>query len=372
MFNKQIKLFRLFGFEINVHTSWIIIMFLVTWSLAKGVFPNYYEDFSYATYWWMGIIGALCLFMSVIVHELCHSLVAWRFGMPVRGITLFLFGGAAQIEDEPPNPRAEFLMAIAGPLASIALGGLFYLAYLTAKSSGWPLPVEGILGYLWSINLILAAFNMLPAFPLDGGRVLRAALWQAKHSLRSATRIASKIGSFIAFLIMFGGIIFLFYGAFLSGLWWLFIGMFLNTVSQASYQQLLVRRSLEGEKVRDFMIVDPVTVEPSVTIKDLVDNYIYKHHFKLFPVVENGKLLGCITTHEVKDTPREEWKQRTVGELAKPCSANNSIGPNEDAISALSIMSKNLNSRLIVLEDNRLEGIITLKDLLEFISLQLD
>ena len=192
MFGKRMRLFKIFGFSVNIDASWFILAIFIIWSLAKGVFPEYFKGLSSKTYWWMGAGGAFGLFASIIFHELCHSIVAVRYGLPMKGITLFIFGGVAEMSDEPPSPKAEFLMAIAGPVSSVVLGLVFYLIYFAGQRWGWPMPVNGVFSYLTWLNFVLAGFNMLPAFPLDGGRVFRSILWGAKRDLRWAT-ICSRI-----------------------------------------------------------------------------------------------------------------------------------------------------------------------------------
>lgn len=372
MFGKSITLFKLFGFEVKIDISWLVIALLITWTLAKGSFPHYYEGFSNSTYWVMGILGALGLFMSIIFHELSHSLVARKFGLPMKGITLFIFGGVAEMTEEPQSPKVEFFMAIAGPISSIVLGlGLFAVRFL-GEGLGWSKPVLGVISYLALINLILAGFNLLPAFPLDGGRVLRSVLWGMKDNLKWATRIASSIGSAFGIVLILIGALSVFMGNLVGGVWWVLIGMFMRGAAQMSYQQLIVRRSLEGEKVRRFMVSDPVTVSPSLSVEDLVEDYIYKYHYKLFPVVEDGKLLGCVTLNQVKEIPKEERHQHTARELARNCTEDNTVGPDEDAMKALSIMNKTKSSRLMVVDGDRLLGLIALKDMLEFLSLKVD
>lgn len=372
MFGKQITLFKLFDFKIRIDASWIIIAVLITWSLAKGVFPHYYKDLPEATYWWMGGAGALGLFASIILHELCHSLVARRFGLPIRGITLFIFGGVSEMEEEPPSAKAEFFMAIAGPISSILIGFALYGTFLAIQKAGWPVSVAGVINYTAQINWILAGFNLVPAFPLDGGRVFRSILWLWKGNLRWATRIAAQIGSGFGFFLSVVGILFIIRGTFVSGIWMLLIGMFLHNASQVSYKRLVILRILGGETVRRFMKTDPVAVPVSTSITDLVENYVYKYHFKMFPVIKNDKLVGCVSTREVKTVPREKWSQRTVEELARPCSSTNTISLNTEAVKALSIMSQTGNSRIMVAEGHRLVGIITLKDLLQFLSLKMN
>ncbi len=372
MFGKSFTLFKLFGFKVRIDVSWLIIAVLITWTLATGLFPRYYKDLPAPVYWWMGVAGALGLFFSIVFHEFFHSLVARRFGLPMKGITLFIFGGVAEMSEEPENAKTEFMMAIAGPLSSIALGVIFYGIFRASAAAGWPKPVQGIFGYLSYINLLLAAFNLLPAFPLDGGRVLRSALWKWKGSLRWATRKAAGIGSLSGLLLIILGVANVLSGNFVGGIWWFLIGMFLRYAAQSSYQQVLIRKALEGTPVRSIMRKDPVTVPPSLTIGEFVENYIYKYHFKMFPVLEDGKLAGCITTRQVKDVPRQEWGRRRVGEIVSHCSNENSVSPEYDAVKALGLMSRTGNSRIMVVENGQLVGIISNKDLLRHISLKMD
>ncbi len=371
MFGKRITLFRLLGFEVHVDLSWLIIAVLVTWSLARGLFPYEFKDLDPVTYWWMGIGGAAGLFFSIVFHELCHSLVARRFGLPMKGITLFVFGGVAEMSDEPSSPKAEFLMAIAGPLSSILLG--LMLSLVTVLVEGiLSAPAAGVIDYLATINFILAVFNLLPAFPLDGGRVLRAALWQWKKNVRWATRIAANIGSGFGILLILVGIFNVITGQIIGGIWQFMIGMFLRNAAQMSYQQVLIRKALEGETVQHFMKKEPVSAPSSLSLKDLVENYIYNYHFKMYPVIESGTLIGCITARQVKDVPRDQWALRTVGDVASRCSMDNTIGPEADALKALAVMSRTGNSRLMVVDNGQLVGIITLKDIMGYISVKLE
>ena len=372
MFGRGVTLFRLFGFEVKVDFSWLIIATLITWSLARSVFPAYFGSLTSATYWAMGVVGAAGLFLSVIIHEFSHSLVARRFGLSMKGITLFIFGGVAEMAGEPPNARAEFFMAIAGPAASVVLSGIIYGVTVLGGVANWPSPVIGVLSYLWVINLVLAAFNLVPAFPLDGGRVLRSLLWGYSKRLTWATRIASRIGSGFGFLLMLLGVLFFIRGDLVGGIWWFLIGMFVRSASTGSYQQLLTKQVLAGHPVRQFMQENPIAVPYQISIEQLVEDYVYKHHFKMFPVLEGERLVGCITTRQIKELPRSEWNQHTVKELSSGCSKENTISPDADATEALSQMHRTHNSRLMVVEGDRLVGIIALKDLLEFLSLKVD
>jgi Zn-dependent protease/predicted transcriptional regulator len=372
MFGHSYRLFKLFGFEVKVNPSWLIIAVLIVWSLAQGTFPHYFKNLSTAMYWWMGVAGAIGLFLSIVVHELSHSLVAKIFGLPIKGITLFIFGGVAEMSDEPPSAKSEFFMAIAGPLASIVIGVFFFAFNFVTKSELLSRPIHGVIAYLGFINILLAGFNLLPAFPLDGGRVLRSGLWAWKKNLRWATLVSSRIGSgFGIALIVLGGLSFI-TGNFVSGIWWALIGMFLYSASRMSYRQLLMRRALEGETVSSFMNKDPVTVSPSISLDELVRNYVYKFHFKMFPVVDHSMLIGCVTTSEIKNIPQAEWRNHTVGELAATCSSENTIAPDDDAVKALQVMNRNNNGRLMVTQNGQLVGVITLKDLLKFFSLKVE
>lgn len=372
MFGSRITLFKLLGFEVRIDISWIIIAVLIVWSLAQGVFPLYDKTLSPLTYWLLGVGGAIGLFASIIFHELSHSLVARRFGLPMRGITLFIFGGVAEMDDEPSSPKAEFLMAIAGPLASIGIGALC-LGLLSLIRGIWPRPSELILNYLGTINLILAAFNLLPAFPLDGGRVFRSLLWRWKGDVRWATRVASQVGSGFGLFLIFLGVFSVLGGGLVGGIWWALIGLFLRSASKMSYQNVLVRSALEGESVKRFMKTDPVTVSGDTTVDHLVEDFIYKYHYKMFPVINDSRPLSCVSINDVKSVPREEWDHHTVKELAKPCSTDNTISMDEDAIKALTVMNKTGSSRLMVVDHGgKLIGMVAMRDLMRFLALKLD
>jgi Zn-dependent protease len=372
MFERRVTLFKLLGFQVRIDPSWLILAVLITWTLAQGVFPAHYRNLSHASYWWMGVAGALGLFSSIVFHELCHSLVARRYGLRMKGITLFIFGGVAEMDEEPSSPKVEFLMAAAGPLSSILLAFGFYCVSVAGTRAGWPPQINGTVHYLALINGMLAAFNLIPGFPLDGGRVLRSILWGWTGNLRWATRIASQIGSGFGTLLFVLGIFNVLVGNMVGGLWWFLIGMFLRNASRMSYQQLLTRRAFEGEPLKRFMNRDPVTVPASLSVAALVDDFIYRHHFKMFPVVEDGSLIGCVGTSEVKGIPREQWGSLTVGEIATKCSSENTIGPDADALSAIFAMNRTGSSRLLVVEGGRLVGIVSLRDMLKLLSLKLD
>ena len=372
MFERKLPLFTLFGFKISIDITWFVLAVLIAWSLAKGVFPRYFAGLSNTTYWWMGAAGALGLFVSIIFHEFCHSLIARQFNLPMKGITLFIFGGVAEMSKEPENAKSEFFMAIAGPISSAVLAGIFFLFYTAGKAVNLPVPVNGVLMYLGWLNIILAGFNMVPAFPLDGGRVLRSILWYAKGDLRWATRISSGLGAAFGLFLMILGVISFIGGNFIGGLWYFLIGMFIKNASQMSYRQLLVKNALMGEPISRFMAAEAVTVPPSIMVSDLVEDYFYKYHYKMFPVTEDGTLKGCVTTKQIKELSKEQWATTKVSDIAQPCSEGNTVSPEADSMNALSLMNSTGNSRLMVVEGNKLLGVISLKDMLKFMALKLD
>jgi Zn-dependent protease/predicted transcriptional regulator len=372
MFGRPVSLFNIFGFEIKADISWLILAALVTWSLASGLFPEYYKDLSPASYWWMGAAGAAGLFLSIIFHELAHSLVARNYGVSMKGITLFIFGGVAEMEDDPSNPRAEFFMAIVGPLSSAAISLFLFLIIFLGKERGWPVTINGVLAYLAWLNIVLAVFNLVPAFPLDGGRVLRSVLWRWKKNLRWATAIATRIGSGFGITLIILGVISIFMGNLVGGLWWFMIGLFIRSAAQRSYQQLLARGLFHAKKVKDLMVKNPLMVSRSISLTEFVNEYVYKHHFQMYPVLSLGRLTGCISVNQVAAIPREEWSTQTVGGIALPCNEGTTVGPEEDANKALAIMNRTGNSRLMVVDGDQLVGIIALKDMLTLLSLKME
>jgi Zn-dependent protease/CBS domain-containing protein len=370
VFGRSIHLFTIFGFAVRLDPSWFIMAVLWTSTLAND--NGMFKGFSPAVRWGMGAAGTLGLFASVVVHELAHSLVARRFGISMRGITLFIFGGVAEMSSEPPSPKAEFWVAAAGPAMSFAIGFAGLGVSSLGRIGDWPPALMAVVSYLALANLVLALFNLVPAFPLDGGRIFRSILWRWKGSLRWATLVSSRIGSGFGFLLIAGGVLLVIQGNW-SGLYLFLLGLFVRNAAQMSYQQLLLRRAFEGEPVSRFMQPNPVTVPRQISIGELVQDYIYRYHHKLYPVLDDsGRLIGCVTTRQVKAMPKDEWDNTTVGALAGQCSPENTVRPDTDALAALSAMSKTGASRLMVAEGDQLLGILTLKDLLRFFSLKME
>jgi Zn-dependent protease/CBS domain-containing protein len=355
---------------LRIDLSWLFIAVLLTWSLAAAYFPHARPGLEEGTYLVMGVVGMLGLFASVVLHELGHALVARKYDLPIRGITLFIFGGVAEMTEEAKSAKAEFFVAIGGPVVSLVLALLF-----RGADAFLPLPgaVAGVVAYLGLINTVVLVFNLIPAFPLDGGRVLRAALWHFGKSMRRATRIASSIGSGFGWILIAMGVLQLLAGSLIGAIWWALLGMFLRGAATGTYQQLQLRRLLEGEPVRRFMKTDPVAVRDDLSLKDLVEDYVYRHHFKTFPVVDaNQQLLGSVTTRQVRDIPREQWDEKTVREVMQEVNVENTLHPEDDAMRALSVMNQSGQSRYLVVEDGTLKGILSLKDLMEFFSLKVE
>lgn len=370
MFGESFSLFRVLGFEIRANVTWLFLALLVTWSLAAGFFPFVYPDLAPLTYWAMALVGMLGLFFSLLFHELSHSVVARAYGLPVRRITLFLFGGVAEMEAEPKEPRIEFWMAIAGPIASVVLGIAFYLLAVTMAAVGFPEHVAGVARYLGFINMLLAIFNMVPGFPLDGGRVLRATLWQLKGDIRWATRWATRMGQGFGLLLVALGLASFIAGNFVGGMWWFLIGLFVHAAAGASYQQLLTQQALAGRTVRRFMTADPVSVPADLSVEDFVNDYLYHHNFDRFPVVRGERLLGSIGLAEVREVARDDWGRTRVGDVCQQRIQENTIEADMKADEALNRMQQTRSVRLMVTEGERLVGMLVLKDLLRFLDVR--
>lgn len=373
VFGQRLTLFQLFGFHVRVDLSWVLLAILITWSLAVGYFPAVMPGLAPITYWWMGVAGLIGLAFSIVVHELAHSLVARRFDMPIRGITLFVFGGVAEMTEEPASAKGELLMAIAGPLTSFALAGLlFLLASAGGALAGADNPAVAVIGYLALLNAVLAIFNMVPAFPLDGGRVLRAALWGWKKDIVWATRIAAGAGTLFGMLLVAFSLYNLLAGNVVGAIWWFLIGFFVQGAAASALQGQLARSALSGQPVRRFMRRDAVAVSPALTIERLVDEYFYRYFFKTLPVVENDRLVGVVAIDDVKTVGRAAWSTVSVAEVMEPVEADSTVSPDADSASALAQMQRAGKSRLLVASGGRLVGILSLRDLLNYLSVRFD
>lgn len=365
MFGARHKIMTLAGFEVRVDASWFILALLVTWSFATMVFPGEVPGLSSLAYWTMGALAALGLFMSIVLHELAHSLVARSYGMEMKGITLFIFGGVAEMGSEPPSARAEFNMAIAGPIASLIIAaGFKALAFLLPS----PAPFS-VFSHLAVINLALAIFNMVPAFPLDGGRALRAYLWGRHDDLMRATKTAAKLGQRFGVGLILVGAFFLLTGAGIGALWWGLIGLFVHMIAKAELTRLQTKAVLEDLKVRDLMSADVEVVAPTLLISDFLQNHAYQSFHDMYPVVEGSQLVGAVTVRALSRIAQQDWPQTKIETVMIAVSDENCITPSSSAFDAIKRLQENGASRLLVVENGQLIGIIVLKDLLKPLSI---
>ncbi|PTQ13300.1 site-2 protease family protein [Sphingomonas oleivorans] len=372
MFIYRVRLFSLFGFKVYMDASWLLLALLIVWSLALGVFPSLVPGYRMSIYVWMGIAAAAGLLLSIVLHETAHALVARRLEMPIRDITLFIFGGVAEMEGEPTSARGELLMAAAGPVTSAALGLLLMMGSGVAMAVGGFAPAAAVLGYLGTLNWLLAIFNLIPAFPLDGGRMLRAMLWSWRKDFASATRIAAGSGQIFGLILILIGLLQFLRGAVLNGVWLFLIGLFLRGAASLANQEMLTRKILGGEPVSRFMTPNPISVPPDLSIQNLVDDYIYRHHHGSFPVTRDGRLVGCIGTADITMLDRSDWSRRTVAEQMRRCGEDEITTPDTDALQAMAKMSRTKPSRLFVTDGDRLVGVLSLRDLVEFLRVKLE
>lgn len=346
------------GIDIDVNVSWLIILVLLTFSLAVTWFPATVPGQAAPTYWVLGFIAALLLFVSVLLHELAHSLVARARGLPVKSITLFIFGGVSNLQQEPQSPGVEFQVAIVGPLTSLVIGGI---AYFIGVAIGHAAPlVAATLGYLGIANLLLGVFNLIPGFPLDGGRVLRSILWQASGSLRKATRQASLVGQVIAYLFILWGVWQFFTGDFIGGLWIGFIGWFLLQAAQAANSQVMLESVFKGVTVGQLMSPPPLTTPANISLQQLVDTYILPQGIRSVPVVRDDELVGLITLADIRKMPREQWAQTPVGYVMIPLERLHIVRPQQSLNDVLPLMATHdVNQLLVVDEAGRLVGMLS-------------
>ena len=357
---------RIFGISIRIDYTWFVVFALVAGSLGVRYFPSAYSGWSSVTYWLMGVITALIFFCSVLAHELSHSLVSKARGVPVQSITLFIFGGIARISDEPKSPGSEFWMALAGPATSAGIGIVFGTLYLAIGRGKTPL--AALAAWLFYINLLVAGFNLIPGFPLDGGRVLRSIIWRITGNLRKATRIASNVGRGVAYLFILWGIWTALSGNLLGGIWMAFIGWFLVNAASSSYRQLTMREMLQGVKVSQVMMSDCPRLPKGLTIRELVDGYILRTTSRCFPVVDSGSVLGIITLNSVKEIPRDQWETMKVEEAMTPFDKLRTVRTDDDLYTVMRQMTEDGVNQLPVVEDGQLMGIVARDNLVGFIN----
>jgi len=368
MFSRAVKIFTLQGFEVKVDPSWLLIAALITWSLGSHAFPQFLPGLTPIEYFSMAVFAMLGFFGSLLLHEMSHSVVARRYGVGIKGITLFVFGGVAELEDEPKTAGAEFWIALAGPAMSFALSVGFWLTAGIGRAIGVPDSITTILSYLASINLILGLFNLVPAFPLDGGRVLRAYLWDRHGDILKATETAAKSGAVFAYTLMILGLLALFGGQQVSGLWQILIGGFLLMAARSSYQQQLLKSTFGGETVASLMSTDVRTAEPSLMLSQLVDQTLLPARVSFVPVVDDEVLLGYVDTEIIAGIDQENWSNTSVGDVFITLDAANCVTPETPAIDLLTRITETGRRKFLVARDGRLLGVVTLSDLTGFLG----
>ncbi|MDM8001249.1 MAG: site-2 protease family protein [Dehalococcoidia bacterium] len=370
MVSGGIPIGRFFGITVRLHWSWFIMFGLITWILASQYFTGVeeYEDWSVATRWIVGAVTSILFFASVLAHELAHSLMAKATGLNVSGITLFIFGGVSQLTEEPRSPGTEFRLAIVGPLTSLVIGGACWGIFFATRDS--VSPVAGIAFWLGYINIVLAGFNMIPGFPMDGGRVLRSIVWWRSRNLRSSTRIASLIGRGVGYLFIFGGLALIFAGFWSNGLWLALIGWILENAAVGSYRQIAIQDILQGHKVHEVMNRDCQAVPASLTVEQLVNDHFLTSGRRCFPVVDFGRVLGLVTVHNVRIVDRKYWPVRSVREIMTPIDKVKQVRPDDDLSSVMSLLTDEDVNQLPVVQDHNIVGMVARDNLLSFIHLR--
>jgi Zn-dependent protease len=361
--HRTLSLGRIIGIPIELDYSWFLIFALLTWSFAVSYYPAEFTDWSTSLYWFTGAATAIMLFVSVLIHELGHSVIALGYKIPIRSITLFIFGGVAQIESEPPKASAEFWIAIAGPVTSTLLALFFFLFQPLLNQST---PLYGLVKYLASINLLLALFNLIPGFPLDGGRVFRAFVWWITRSLRKATLVAANLGRFIAFLFIFVGFWQMFSGNFGNGLWIAFIGWFLESASSAQLRQQVVHEALKGHTVGDAMSRSFAEIASNVSLQQLIHDHILLTGQRTFIVKSDGKVVGLLTLHQIKQVPRTEWSTTQVADIMIPDTGIKKVRPDAELWECFSMMNRDGVNQLPVMENGHILGMLSREDVINF------
>jgi Zn-dependent protease/predicted transcriptional regulator len=359
---------KLAGIDIYINYSWIIILVFLTWSLATGWFPAFYPGWSSALYWITSLIASILLFLSVLLHELAHSLVARRRGLRVKNITLFIFGGVSNIEQEPQSPGVEFQMTVVGPLTSLVLGGIFFLLLLPLR--GVNTPVAAILGYLGLTNLLLGVFNLLPGFPLDGGRVLRSIIWRATGNLHRATRAAVIVGEVLAYLFILFGLWLFFIGDILDGIWFGFIGWYLLSAARSANTQDMLQTMLRGVKVTEVMTPSPPTVPANISLQRLVDEYFLPQGLRSALVTQADLLTGLITLGDIRHVAREEWPNTPVGQAMIPLERLHVVAPDQNLNEVLPLMVDGDVNQLPVLQDGHVVGVMSREALMRYLEVK--
>jgi Zn-dependent protease/predicted transcriptional regulator len=361
---------KAFGISLRLHYSWFFIFALITWALTAVYFPSTYPNWSLSMKIGAGLLTSFLFFGSVLLHELCHSLVALREGIQIQSITLFFLGGVSQMTGEPKTAGDEFRMAAAGPFCSLVLGGIFLGVYFALRGTATPAFQFGaaITYYLGFINILLGVFNLIPGFPLDGGRVLRSIIWGRTRNLQRATKIASNIGRAFGFLFILGGIYLIFTGNFFNGIWLALIGWFLESAAVGSYRQQLLQEMLKGHTAGEIMSQDCMVVPPDITIERLVNENMLTSGRRCFPVVSNGHVEGLMTLNNVRAVQREAWRTTQVRQAMTLFEKVKSVSPNEDLSTVLQLLTQNDINQVPVVLENKVVGIVARDNIINFIN----
>ncbi len=369
MFPARIRLFSLLGFRVSIDISWFFLAFYLVLTLSTRYFPSEVPHQGMRAYLVMGVAGALGLFLSIILHELAHAVVARSFGLPIGGITLFIFGGVAELRQEPTTPRSEFWVAIVGPIASIVIACACYATGIGTAAAGWE-TVTSVLDFLAITNTVLALFNLVPAFPLDGGRVLRSIIWWRTGNLRRATRIASMFGTIFGMLLVLSGLSQIVSGNTMGGTWQLLIGIFLAAAASQSRNQTDTALNLKGVSVADLMDRAPLVAGPDVTIDRLVSDYISRLNRKFIIVAEDGQAIGYVGPEQIKQVPQSQWHDTYVRTIAARFTHDTVVSPAAPAFEALRKIQSNGVGHLAVLEGAKLAGTVSDANFVNYLSVR--
>ena len=358
------------GIPVRIHYTLWLVFILIAWSLAYGYMPRQYPGLSAVTYWAIGIASAVILFVSVLIHELSHSYIAKKNGLPIARITLFFFGGVSEMTEEPQDPRLEVRMAAAGPLMSFVIAGVLGALWYVFTFAKAPVGLTATLGYGALINAVLGAFNLLPAFPLDGGRVFRGTLWKRSGNLVRSTRNATRVSEVFSLLMMFGGFAAIIFGDFVDGLWIVVLGWFIRSGAETSLKQTIMGEALAGVMVGDIMTRNVLTIPPNMTVQQLITDYFLVQPHGGYPVTQDGQILGLVTLQNVRSIPKDERNTETARQVMLPSDPKITVKPTISALDAMHKMARERLGRLLVTDNGRLLGIVTRGDLMRSIQMR--
>ncbi len=367
MFGGSFRVARVFGIDIEIHFSWLFILGILAWALSEGFFPAEYKGWATSTYWVVGTVAAVLLFLTVLIHELAHALVALRKGVEVPRITLFIFGGVSHLARQPRTAGEEFLISAAGPLTSVLIAlvtGALYYFFSTRNEQA-----QALFAYLAVVNVILAIFNTLPGFPLDGGRVLRSIVWKKTGSFRRATRVAGGVGQAFGYGIVVLGLLLFFTGNPANGIWFALIGWFLLTAARGESESVQLDAMLAGLTARDVMREQWVNVSPAASIEDVVDEHMLSGAERCVIVAREGAVLGLLTVSDIRKVPRGEWRNTPAQRVMTPREQVVTVAPEARAVEVLRLLAEKSLNQVPVIEEGRMIGLVTRRELVDRVRL---